>query len=58
MMLFKKDVYNAKIKSIENEIPDVTNLAANTTINNKIHEVKNKIPSITNLAMLLLLRLK
>ena len=25
--VFKKDVYNAKIKNIEDEIPDITNLA-------------------------------
>ena len=28
----KKDVYNAKIKNIEDKIPDITNLAANTTV--------------------------
>ena len=32
----KKDVYNAKIKNIEDEIPDITNLATNTTLNAKI----------------------
>ena len=32
----KKDVYYAKIKDIENKIPDITNLAA---INPKINEV-------------------
>ena len=36
----KKDVYNAKIKNIEDKIPDVTNLATNTTLNAKINEVK------------------
>ena len=46
----KKDVYNAKIKNIEDKIPDITNLATNTTVNAKINEVKNEIPSITNLA--------
>ena len=46
----KKEVYNAKIRNIEDEIPDITNLATNTTLNAKINEVKNKIPSITNLA--------
>ena len=45
----KKDVYNAKIKDIEGEIPDITNLAINTTLNAKINEVKNEISSITNL---------
>ena len=45
----KKDVYNAKIKSIEDLIPDITNLATNTTLNSEINEVKGEIPSITNL---------
>ena len=31
----KKDVYNAKIKNIEEKIPDITNLATNTTLNAK-----------------------
>ena len=46
----KKDVYNAKIKNIEDKIPDITNLATKTTLNAKINEVKGEIPSITNLA--------
>ena len=46
----KKDVYHAKIKNIEDKIPDITNLATNTTLNAKINEVKNKVSSITNLA--------
>ena len=46
----KKDVYNAKIKNIEDKIPDITNLATKTTLNAKINEVKGKIPNITNLA--------
>ena len=45
----KKDVYNAKIKNIEDKIPDVTNLATNTTLSAKINEVKSEIPSITTL---------
>ena len=36
----KKDVYNAKIKNIEDKIPDITNLATKTTLNAKINEVK------------------
>ena len=32
----KKDIYNAKIKTIEDKIPDITNLATNTTLNAKI----------------------
>ena len=47
---FKKDVYNAQIKHIEDKIPDITNLATNTTFNAKINKVKSKIPNITNLA--------
>ena len=33
----KKDVYNAKIKNIEDKIPDITILATNTTFNAKIN---------------------
>ena len=44
----EKDVYNSKIKSIEDKIPDVTSLATNTTVNAKINQVKKEIPSITN----------
>ena len=46
----KKDVYNTKIKDIEDKIPDITNLATNASLNVKIHVVKGEIPSITNLA--------
>ena len=46
----KKDIYNAKIKGIEYKIPDITNLATNTTLNAKINEVKDKLPSVANLA--------
>ena len=45
----KKDLYSAKIKNIEDKIPDTTNLAANTTLNAKISEIENEMPSITNL---------
>ena len=45
----KKHLCNAKIKSIEDKIPCITNLASNTTLNAKTNEVKNEIPSITNL---------
>ena len=48
MTLLKKDVYNAKIKHIEDKIPDVTTLATRTTLNAKINEVKRQIPSINN----------
>ena len=37
-------------KDVEDKIPDITNLATNTTLNAKISEFKNEIPSITNLA--------
>ena len=45
----KKDVYNAKIKNIEDKIPDITNLTTNTTRDARIYEVRKEIPSITNL---------
>ena len=48
--MLKKNVYYAKIKSIEDEIPDITNLATNTTLNTKINEGKNEISNIINLA--------
>ena len=35
----KKDVYEVKIKSIEDEIPDTTNLATNATLNAKINQI-------------------
>ena len=43
-------IYNYKIKSIEDKIHDITNLATNTTLNAKINEAKKEIPTITNLA--------
>ena len=46
----KKDVYNAKIKNIEDKIPDITNLATKTTLTAKTNEVKGEIPNIANLA--------
>ena len=46
----KKDVYNAKIKNIEDKIADITNLATNASLNAKIYEVKGEIPSTTNFA--------
>ena len=46
----KKDVYNAKIKNIEDKISNSTNLAANASLNAKINEAKGEILSITNLA--------
>ena len=46
----KKTEYNAKIKNIEDKLPDISNLATKTILNTKINEVKNEIPSITGLA--------
>ena len=53
--VIKKDVYNAKIKSINDKIPDITNLATNATLNAKINDVKIKTPNITSLATTALL---
>ena len=47
----KKTEYNAKIKNIEDKIPDIIKLATKTTINAKINEVKAEIPSINNLVI-------
>ena len=38
--LVKTDVYNAKIKNIEDKIPGITNLAANASLNAIIDEIK------------------
>ena len=46
----KKTEYNAKIKSIEDKIPDISNLATKTILNTKINEVKTELPSISGLA--------
>ena len=54
----KKDVYDAKIKNIEDTLSDITNLETNTTLYAKTDKVKCKIPSITKLLLLLLLTLK
>ena len=35
----KKDLYNAKIKNIEDKIPGITNLATNTILNTKINKI-------------------
>ena len=48
--IVKKDVFNAKMKNIENKIPHTTNFATNTTLNAKLIEVKGEKPSIINLA--------
>ena len=44
----KKDVYDTKIKNIENKIPDITNLATNASLNFKINEVEGEIPNVTD----------
>ena len=46
----KKTEYNAKIKNIEDKIPDITNLATKAILNTKINEVKTEIPIISGLA--------
>ena len=46
----KKTGYNTKIKSIEDKISDISNLATKTILNTIISEVKNEIPSISGLA--------
>ena len=47
--VIKRYVYNAKIRNIEDKIPDITTLATNTTLNAKINEAKNRKPNISNL---------
>ena len=46
--IVKEEVYNAKIKIIENKTPDSTNLATSTAFNAKMNEVKNEMSSVTN----------
>ena len=46
----KKKVYNAKIKLIEDKIPDITNLATNASFSAEISEVKGETLNITNSA--------
>ena len=46
----KKDVYNSKIKNIDEKIPGIVNLVSNGSADAKINGVKSKIPNITNLA--------
>ena len=48
-MLKNCSKYDAKIKNIEDKIPDIINWATKTILNTKINEVKNEIPSISNL---------
>ena len=46
----KKKVYNAKIKLLEDKIPDITNLATNASFSAEINEVKGETFNITNSA--------
>ena len=46
----KKTEYDAKIKNIEDKIPDITNLATKIILNTKMNEVKAEIPSVSGLA--------
>ena len=46
----KKTEYNAKIKNIEDKLPDITNLAIKTILNTKINEFKTEIASVSGLA--------
>ena len=41
-MTLLKNVYNTKIKNIEDKIPDISNLATNTTFNAKKITLKTK----------------
>ena len=43
--MLKKFNYNTKITELENEIPDISNLATKTALN----AFENKIPSVNNL---------
>ena len=38
-VVVKKNVYNVKIKNIEDKIPDITNLATNASLTAKINKV-------------------
>ena len=44
------------MKNIEDEIPDITNLATNVSLNTNINEVKGEIRSIKNLVTTIALR--
>ena len=46
----KKKVYNAKIKLIQDKIPDITNLTTNASFSAEINEVKGETLNITNSA--------
>ena len=46
----KKTEYNAKIKNIEDKIPNITNLATKNALNTKVNKIETEIPSISSLA--------
>ena len=46
--IVEKDVYNAWVKNIEDDILEIFNFATNASLNAKINEVKGEVPSITN----------
>ena len=48
-IVVQEDVYNAKIKNIEDKISDITNAATHASLNAKINEVKDETPNVTNL---------
>ena len=48
-VVVRKTEYNAKIKYIEDKIPDITNLVTKTILNTKIIKVNAEIPGINNL---------
>ena len=43
-------MYKTKFKDIEDKIPSITNLTANSSLNAKRNEIKNEIPIIKTLA--------
>ena len=49
-MLLKTNVYNVKIRNIEDKITGITKLATNAFLNAKTNEFEGEIPSIANLA--------
>ena len=48
-IVVQEDVYNAKIKNIEDKISDITNAATHASLNAKVNEVKGETPNVTNL---------
>ena len=60
MVLLEKEDYNTKITELENNIPDISNLArktALTTIENKIPNVRNSVKNIVIILKLLQLKI-